>query len=144
MKKSKNFKISKKYLQLSYNGTEPSDVKARRKKINAEFIRTRALSQFFFVHFRPYTTSFPGLLLSLTLMSKGKKTLETSLDLTPSLKTSVDAKVEGLFWMWIIWKISVIILSKRNMVEKDVCGAHTLRSLECNFYVRTFHTADDF
>ena len=43
-----------------------------------------------FVQFRPYGTSFSGLLLSLTLMSKSKKTLETSLDLTPSFKTSVD------------------------------------------------------
>ena len=66
------------------------------KRINAEFIQTRALSQLSFVQFRPYATLFPGLLLSLTLMSKSKKTLETSLDLTPSFKTSIDARVEGL------------------------------------------------
>ena len=39
--------------------------------INAEFIRTRALSQLSFVQFRPYAASFPGL-LSLKLMSKSK------------------------------------------------------------------------
>ena len=42
-------------------------------------------------------TSFQGLLLSLTLMQKSKKTLETCLDFMPSFKTSVDARVEGLF-----------------------------------------------
>ena len=40
------------------------------KTTNAEFIRTRALSQLSFVQFRLYATSFVGLLLSLTLMSK--------------------------------------------------------------------------
>ena len=38
------------------------------RTINAQFIRTRALSQLSFVQFRPYATSFLGLLLSLTLM----------------------------------------------------------------------------
>ena len=61
------------------------------KTIKAEFIRTRALT--FFVHFRPYATSFLGLLIPLTLMSKGKKTLETSFDLMPSFKTSVEGLV---------------------------------------------------
>ena len=50
----------------------------------------------FFVNFRPCATSFPGHLLSLTLMSKGRKTLEMSFNFTPSFKTSIDAKVEGL------------------------------------------------
>ena len=63
--------------------------------INSEFIRARALSQLSFVQFRPYATSFPGL-LSLKLMPKSKKTMESSLDLTPSFKTSVDTRVEGL------------------------------------------------
>ena len=66
------------------------------KTINAKFIRTRALSQLSFIQFRPYAISFLGLLLSLTLMPKSKKTLETSLDLTPSFKTFVDARVERL------------------------------------------------
>ena len=33
------------------------------KTINTEFIQTCALSQLSFVYFRPYATSFPGLLL---------------------------------------------------------------------------------
>ena len=45
---------------------------------------------------QPYATFLPGLLLSLTLLSKSKKDLETSLDLMSSLKTSVDAMVESL------------------------------------------------
>ena len=66
------------------------------KTINAEVIRTLLLSQLSFVQFRPYATSFLGILLSLTLMPKVKKTLETSLDLTHLFKTCVDARFEGL------------------------------------------------
>ena len=51
------------------------------KTTNADVIQTRALSQLSFIKFTPYANSFPGLLLSLTLMLKSKKTLETSLDL---------------------------------------------------------------
>ena len=101
------------------------------KTINAEFIGTGALSQLSFVQSRPYATSFPFFLLSLTLASQSKKTLETSLDLTPPFKTLVDVKVEE---MWIIWKIDAVILFKRYMAEKDFCRAHTSRSLDCNLY----------
>ena len=66
------------------------------KTMNAEFIRTQALSKLSFVQFRLYGTSFPRLLISLPLMSKSKKTLETSLGLTPSFKTFLDARVEDL------------------------------------------------
>ena len=66
------------------------------KTTNPEFIQTRTLSQHSFVQCRSYATSFPGLVLSLTVMSKIKKILETSLDLTPLLKTSIDARFEGL------------------------------------------------
>ena len=66
------------------------------KTISAEFIRKGALSQLSFIQFRPYATSFWGLLLSLTLMPKSKKSMETSLDLTLSFKTSIDARIEGL------------------------------------------------
>ena len=64
------------------------------KTINAEFIRTCALSQLSFFQLRLFTTL--QLLLSLTLMPKIKKTLETSLYLTSSFKTSVKASVEVL------------------------------------------------
>ena len=47
-----------------------------------------------FVQFRPYAASFPEL-LSLTIMLKSKKTWEMSLDLTPSLKTSIDRCRKG-------------------------------------------------
>ena len=63
--------------------------------INSEFIRARTLSQLSFVQFKPYVTSFPGL-LSLKLMSKSKKTMESGLDVIPSFKTSVDTMVESL------------------------------------------------
>ena len=66
------------------------------KTINTEFIRTLALSQLSFIQFRPDETLFSGPLPSLTLMLTSRKTLETSLGLTPSFKTSVDKRVEGL------------------------------------------------
>ena len=59
-------------------------------RINAGFIQTRASSQLSFVQFRPYATLFLGLLFSLTFTSKSKKTLETSLDITPLFKISFD------------------------------------------------------
>ena len=65
------------------------------KAINAEFIRAGALFQLSFIQSRTYATSFPSL-LSLTLMSKSKKTIQMSLDLTPLLKTSIEAGIEGL------------------------------------------------
>ena len=66
------------------------------KTINAELIQTHALFQLSFVQFRPYANSIPGLRLSVMLMPKSKKTLETSLDLTPTFKTSFDVRVKGL------------------------------------------------
>ena len=66
------------------------------KTTNAEFIRTCALCQLSLTQFRPYTTLFLKLLLSLTLIPKNKKTLEASLDHTPSFKTFLNARVEGL------------------------------------------------
>ena len=107
------------------------------KAINSEFMRTRALFQLCFIQFRPYAILFAGLLLSLTLMPKSKKTLGTSFNLTPSFKISVDTRERVLFRMWIIWKIGPVILFKRNMTEKDVCYAQTVRSLDCNFSFRT-------
>ena len=114
-------------MQWSYDNTETSDVKKGVKTINIEFVWTRPLSQLSFVHFRPYVTSFPRLLF-LTLISKSKKTLEPSLDLTPSFKTSVDARVDGLFL-----NFGAVIIFKRNMAEKDVCRAHSFGSQNCNF-----------
>ena len=102
-----------------------SDVKTRRKNNSHWIILT-------FVQLRPYAISFLGL-LSLTLMPKSERNLETSLYLTPLFKTSVDARVEGLVSNWIIWKIGAVILFKRNIAEKDVCRAHTFHSLDCNF-----------
>ena len=71
-------------------------LKRGKKSINAEFIRTRTLSQLSFVQFRPHVTSLLGVLLCLTLMPKSKKTLDTNLEFTPLFKTSADARFEGL------------------------------------------------
>ena len=103
------------------------------KTINAEFIRTRASSQLSFGQFRSYATSFPGLLLTLTLTWKSKMIPGTSLDLTPSFKTSVDAKVEGLVSNVDYLENWCMLLFKTNMAEKDACCEHTFLSLDCNF-----------
>ena len=59
-------------------------------------------------------------------MSKSKKTLETSmsLDLTPSIKTSVDTRVEILVSNVDCLENWHHILFKRNMTETDICCAH--------------------
>ena len=83
------------------------------KTINTEFIRARALSQLSVVQFRPYPIWFPGL-LPLTLVSKSKKTMETSLVLTPSFKTSVDAKAEDL-----VSNMDYSENQRRNFIQKN-------------------------
>ena len=81
---------------------------------------------------RPYATSFPGLSLSLMLMSKSKNTLETSLDLTPLFKTV------GLCFEWGLFiNFDALILFKRSMAEKVICCAQTCSSLDCNFSLCT-------
>ena len=83
------------------------------KTINAELIRSRALSQLSFIQFRPYANSFPEL-LSLTLVSTSKMTLKTSLVLTPSFKTSIDAKVKGL-----VFNNDYLESQRRNFIQKN-------------------------
>ena len=101
---------------------------------------------FFFVQLRPYATSFKGPLLSLTLMSKSKKALETCLDLTPSFKTSIDARVEGLqMQIYKFINFGAVILFKRKKVEKDVCRAQKFSSLDCNLFCTDFsHRLNSF
>ena len=82
-------------------------------KNNAEFIRSLALSQLSFLQFRPYATLFPGL-LSLTLVSKSKMPQETSLELAPSVKTSVDAKVKGL-----VFNVEYLENQHHNFIQKN-------------------------
>ena len=85
------------------------------KTINIEFIRSQALSQLSFIQFKPYATSCPGL-LSLTLVSKSKMTLDTSLDLMPSVKSSIDARVKGL-----VFNVDYLENQCRNIIQKN-CG----------------------
>ena len=107
------------------------------KMINAAFIQIHALFQLSFVQFRPYATSFQGLLLSLMLIPKSKKTLEMNLDLTTSFKTSFDARVEGLI-------LNVDYLENRhcNFIQQKY---DRNRRLPCTyvFFVWTFYTVHD-
>ena len=95
-KKSKDFQILKKII---YNyciiAQKLPKLKQGIKTMNTEFILTRA---FIPTLFRPVQTSCNLVqgLLSLTFMSKSKKTLETSLDLMPQFKSSIDTRVEDL------------------------------------------------
>ena len=66
-------------------------------------------------------------------MPKNKKSLEMSLDLKPSFKTCVDARVEVLASNVDYLENRRRNFIQKNMVEKDVCRAHTFRSLDCNF-----------
>ena len=97
------------------------------KTINAEFIRARALSQLSVVQFRPYPSWFPGL-LPLTLVSKSKKTMETSLVLTPSFKTSVDAKAEGL-----LSNMDYLENQRRNFIQKNYSRKRRLPRTHVSF-----------
>ena len=40
--------------------------------------------------------------------------------------------------MWIIWEIGAMMLFKRDMAEKDVCRAHTFRSMDYKFFCTYF------
>ena len=108
------------------------------KTINAEVIRTLLLSQLSFVQFRPYATSFLGILLSLTLMPKVKRPWRRVWTLHICSRPALTQGLRVLFRMWINWKIGAVILFKRNMAEKDVCCTHRFRSLDCNFFCRLF------
>ena len=110
------------------------------KTIKTEFILTSALSQLSFVQFRPCATQFLGF-FPLTLMSKRKKTLDTSLDHTPSFKTSVDAMVEGL-----VSNVGYLENRCHNFIQKKYGRK---RRLPCTRLVLwtvifLFYTIDDF
>ena len=120
--------IKRGYKIKTYKLHHKSLVKIKKTMLN----QYRALFQLSFVQFRHYTTSFQGLLLSLTLMPKSKKTLGTRI-LRFRSRPPLRQGLRVLRRMWIIWKIGAVILSKRNMTEKDVCRAHMFRSLDCNF-----------
>ena len=100
------------------------------KTSNAEFIRTRTLSQISFVQLRHYVSSFLLGLLSLTVMPKSKKTLETSLDLTPLFKTSVrpDARVEGL-----VSNVDYLKNLRRAFIQKKYGKKRRLPSTRISF-----------
>ena len=93
------------------------------KIINLEFIRTPVLSQLSSVQFRPSTASFRGL-------------PETSLDLTPSFKNSVYAKVEGL-----VSNVDYLENQRHNFVQKKygrkTSTAHMFCSRDCNISLYT-------
>ena len=103
------------------------------KTINTEYIQTILLSQLSFAQFRPYATSFQGLLLSLTLMPKLKRPWRWVWTLYFCSRPPLTHGLMILLRMWIICKISTVILLKRNMTKKDVCWTQMFHSLSCNF-----------
>ena len=98
--------------------------------MNAELIGTCKFSQLSFVQFRPYATSFPRFLLSLTLMPKRPW---SPLDLTLSFKNSLDARVEGL-----VLNVDYLENRRRKFMPKKYGRkrhwlANKFRSLDSNF-----------
>ena len=98
--------------------------------MNAELIGTCEFSQLSFVQFRPYATSFPRFLLSLTLMPKRPW---SSLDLTLSFKNSLDAKIEGL-----VLNVDYLENRRRKFMQKKYGRkrhwlTNKFRSLDSNF-----------
>ena len=85
-----------------------------------------ALSQLSFVQFWPHATSLPRLLF---------KCQKAQRRWTRVWMWRFRSTVESFFffWIWIIWKIGVIILFKRITAEKFVCCPHTYRFLDCTF-----------
>ena len=77
-------------------------------------------------------------------MSKSKKTLETSLDLTPSFKTSIDAMVQGL-----VSNVNNLENQQGNFIQKKYGRNRRLpqtRFILCTVIfvaVRTFYTVDE-
>ena len=68
------------------------------------------------------------LFLSLALMSKSKKTLAMSLDLAPSFKTSVDARVEGL-----VSNVDYLENWRRNFIQKKYGRKKRLMRIHVSF-----------
>ena len=120
---------------MPYNSTETSDDKQGVKTVDAVDL--------FEQKFRPYATSFPGLLLTLAFMSKSKTTLETSLNLMPSFKDLRWRKDEGLFSNVNFLENRGSNFIQRNMAVKDVSRTHTFCSLDCNFSFCTEFYTDD-
>ena len=138
-----SFKISKRII-YNYCIIAQKLVKARSKN-NVEFIWTRALSQHSFIQFMPYATLFLGLLLSLKLMSKSKKILETSLDLLPSFKTSVDARVGGLVSNvdYLENRCHNFTQNKYGRTKTSAAHTHFVLWLVIFLFVQTFYIVDN-
>ena len=83
-----------------------------------------------------------GFHLSFKSMSKSKKTLETSLDLAPSMKTSVDAMFEGL-----VSNMNCLDNRHRNFNQKKYgrnrCHTHVLLTTVIFPFAWTFYTFDE-
>ena len=115
------------------------------KAINAEFVWARALPKLSFAQFRPYATSFPGLLLSMVLMSKSKRPLETFGPYVFIQDLRWRKGQGSCFECGLFVNFVVVILFKRNMAEK-MSAMHTCLVLWTIIFlfVQTFYFVDDF
>ena len=59
------------------------------------------------------------------------------MDLTPSFKTSLDARVDGLVSNVDYLENRRRNFIQKNMAEKDIWRARKFRSLDCNFFFPT-------
>ena len=77
------------------------------------------------------------------LIPKSKKTIETILDLRPSFKISIDARVEGLISnMDYLENRHHKFIQKRNLTDQNICLTHFLLWTVSFVFVWRFYTID--
>ena len=78
-------------------------------------LKLNLFEQMHYSNFLSSSSDLMGLLLSLTLIPKSKKTLETSLDLTTSFKTYFDARVKDL-----VLNVDYLENRHRNFIQNNI------------------------
>ena len=109
-----------------YNSTETSNVKTRHKNNEHWIYYNTCIYPNFLLSSSDFMQSRSG-----ALCQKVKRPWRQVWILCLSSRVPLTLGFRVLFWMRIIWKSTAIILSKRNMAEKDVCCIHTLHCLDC-------------
>ena len=93
----------------------------------------------FFHPVQTYAILFPGFVLSLTLTLKINKTLETSLDLMPLFKTSLDERIKDL-----VSNVDYLENWRRNFIQKKYGRKRDLQCTHVCFSGLSFSFCLDF
>ena len=127
LRNQRTLRYQKNSLWLLYNSTET-------------LVKTSTLNLFEQVHYPNFLSSssdlmqpsFWGFFSLWRLCQKVKRPWRRVRTWRHRSKPLLTQDLRVLFRMWIIWKISTIILFKRNIAEKDICRTHVL----CDFLHR--------